>query len=400
MSAANPLQETIISQGNVHNYKGREMKTRLFTPGPVMVPEKVLLKMAEPVFHHRTPEYESLFADVCAKLKKVFATENDVFTLASSGTGAMETAVVNLLSRGDKAVTVRGGKFGERWYELCVAYGIEAIPLDVEWGAAVTPAQIRKVLDENPGVKAVFTTQSETSTGVITDLKAVGEVMKGYDAVLVSDAVSGLGAHELRPDDWGIDVVVSGSQKTLMLPPGLGFISVSPKAWKLVEKSTSPRYYWDLRKYKKSLDKKQNPFTPPVTLLVGLNESLDLILGEGLENMWKRHALVAKAMRAGAEALGLSIYPVNPSNVLTTIALPEGMDGGKLVKTLKKNGVYPAGGQDKLKGKIIRIGHIGYLDEYDVFAALSGLESSLREMGYSFTPGSSVQAAQAVLIER
>lgn len=374
------------------------MKTRLFTPGPVMVPGRVLLKMAEPIFHHRTPQYEELFADVSAKLKKVFMTEYDVFTLASSGTGAMETAVVNTLSRGDKAIAVRGGKFGERWFEICKAYGVDVIPLDVEWGRAVTAGQVKEALDANPGVKAVFTTQSETSTGVLTDLKAIGEVMRDYDAILVTDAVSGLGAHELRPDEWGVDVVVTGSQKTLMLPPGLGFISVSPNAWKLVESAGLPRYYWDLRKYKKSLDKKQNPFTPPVTLLVGLQASLDMLLAEGLENIWKRQALEARAMRAGVEALGLSLFPKDPSNVLSTISVPEGVDGGKLVKSLKKYGVFPAGGQDALKGKIVRIAHIGDLDEYDVLAALSGFEFALKENGFSFTPGSSLKAAQEALI--
>lgn len=383
----------------VTTIKGMYMKTRLFTPGPVMVPERVLLKMAEPIIHHRTPEYEALFADVSAKLKKLFVTEGDVFTLASSGTGAMETAVVNILSRGDKAIAVRGGKFGERWHDICVAYGIEAIPLDVPWGTAVTPAQLKKALDENPGVKAVFTTLSETSTGIVTDLKALGELMRNYDAVLVTDAVSGLGAHELRQDEWGIDVVVTGSQKTLMLPPGLGFISVSKAAWKMIEKSDLPKYYWDLRKYKKSLDKNQNPFTPPVTLLVGLQASLDMLLGEGLENVWKRHALVAKAMRAGIEALGLAIYPKNPSNVLTTISVPEGVEGGKLVKALKKYGVFPAGGQDSLKGKIVRIAHIGNLDEYDMLAALSGFEFALKETGFSFPAGSSLKAAQEVLLK-
>ncbi len=375
------------------------MKTRLFTPGPVMAPEKVMLKMAEPVFHHRTPEYETLFEDICRKLKQVFMSEGDVFTLASSGTGAMEAAVVNILSRGEKAIAVRGGKFGERWYEICTAYGIETVPLDVEWGRAVTPRQLKKALDDNPGVKAVFTTQSETSTGVLTDLKALGEVMKNYEAALVTDAVSGLGAHELRPDEWGVDIVAAGSQKTLMLPPGLGFIMISPRIWDRVEQANLPRYYWDLRKYKKSLDKRQNPFTPPVTLLVGLRESLDMILTEGLVQIWKRHELAARAMRAGVEALGLSIFPKDPSNVLTTIALPGGVDGGKLVKALKKNGIFPAGGQDQLKGKIIRIAHIGYLDKYDMLTALSGLELSLQELGYPFTPGCAVQAAQRILLE-
>ena len=373
------------------------MKTRLFSPGPVMVPEKVLLKMAEPVFHHRTPEYESLFSQINGKLRQLFMTDGDVFTLASSGTGAMETAVVNFLAKGDKAICVRGGKFGERWTEICTAYGIETINIDVEWGYAVKPDAIKAALDANPEVKAVFTTMSETSTGALTDMKAIGEMMRGYDAVLVTDAVSGLGAHELRQDDWGIDVVVSGSQKTIMLPPGLGFISVRKEAWKWVERADLPRYYWNLKKYKKSLDINQNPFTPPVTLLVGLNESLDLILGEGLENMWARHAKVATAMRAGVKAMGLDIFPTDYSNVLTAISIPEGLDGGKVVKALKKNGIFPAGGQAQLKGKIVRIAHIGYLDEYDVLTALAGFEYAMKEVGFSFTPGESLKAAQAIL---
>lgn len=373
------------------------MKTRLFSPGPVMVPEKVLLKMAEPVFHHRTPEYEGLFAQVNEKLRKLFMTGGDVFTLASSGTGAMEAAVVNFLAAGDKAICVRGGKFGERWAEICTAYGIETINIDVEWGHAVTPDAIKAALDANPGVKAVYTTMSETSTGVLTDMKAIGELMRGYDAVLVTDAVSGLGAHELRQDDWGIDVVVSGAQKTIMLPPGLGFISVRKDAWKWVERANLPRYYWNLKKYKKSLDINQNPFTPPVTLLVGLNESLDMILGEGLENMWARHKKVAEAMRAGVSAMGLKIFPVDYSNVLTAISIPEGLDGGKVVKALKKNGIFPAGGQAQLKGKIVRIAHIGYLDEYDVLTALAGFEYAMKEVGFAFTPGESLKAAQTVL---
>jgi len=374
------------------------MKTRLFSPGPVMVPEKVLLKMAEPVFHHRTPQYESLFAEVNGKLRKFFMTEGDVFTLASSGTGAMETAVVNVLAKGDKAITVRGGKFGERWDEICTAYGIDTVPIDIEWGYAVTADQIKKALDENPGVKAVFTTQSETSTGILTDLEAIGKVTREADVALITDAVSGLGAHELRPDDWGVDIVVSGSQKTIMLPPGLGFISVSKDSWKWIERSDLPKYYWDLKKYKKSLDKDQNPFTPPVTLLVGLNEALDILLGAGLENLWKKSAAMAEAMRAGVKAIGLDIFPKDYSNVLTAICVPESVDGGALVKALKKNGIFPAGGQAQLKGKIVRIAHIGNLDEYDVLTALSGLELSLKEVGYTFTPGESVKAAQQILV--
>ena len=374
------------------------MKTRLFSPGPVTVPDKALLKMAEPIFHHRTPEYEALFAEVSGKLKKLFMTEGDVYITASSGSGAMEAVVVNTLSPGDKAIAVRGGKFGERWYQICVAYGIETIPVDVEWGYAVKPQEIKKALDQNPVVKAVFTTQSETSTGIITDLKAIGEVMKDYDAALVTDAVSGLGVHEMRTDDWGIDFVVSGSQKSIMLPPGLGFIAVNPKAWPYIERSTLPKFYWDLKKYKKSLAQNQNPFTPPVSLIVGLNVTLDMILGEGLENLWKRTAKMASAMRAAAGAIGLDLFPKDYSNALTTIALPETLDGSALVKALKKNGIFPAGGQAHLKGKIIRIAHIGYMDEYDVLTAVAGLERSLKEVGHSFAPGAGLKAAQEVLI--
>lgn len=376
------------------------MKTRLFSPGPVMVPETVLLKMAEPIFHHRTPRYENLFGEVSEKLRKLFMTEGDVFVTASSGSGAMETAVVNTLSPGDKAVAVRGGKFGERWYELCVAYGIETIAIDVEWGHAVTPEQIKNAIDGNPGVKAVFTTMSETSTGILTDMKAIGAVVKQYDDIaLVTDAVSGLGVHELNQDEWGVDLVVSGSQKTIMLPPGLGFVSVAKDSWGIVERSTLPKYYWDLKKYKKSLASNQNPFTPPVSLIVGLNETLDIILGEGLENMWARHQRVGDAMRAGVKAMGLTIFPKDYSNVLTAINMPEGVNGGALVKALKANGIYPAGGQAQLKGKIIRIAHIGYLDDFDVLIALAGIEKSLKEIGFTgFTPGESVKAAQAVLV--
>jgi len=374
------------------------MKTRLFSPGPVMVPEKVLLKMAEPIFHHRTPQYETLFAEVNEKLKKFFMTDGDVFTLASSGTGAMETAVVNILAKGDKAITVRGGKFGERWDEICIAYGIETVPVDVEWGYAVTPAQIQKALDENPGVTAVFTTQSETSTGILTDLKAIGEVTKAAGVALITDAVSGLGAHELRPDDWGVDMIVSGSQKTIMLPPGLGFICVAKNAWDKIERSDLPKYYWDLKKYKKSIDKNQNPFTPPVTLIVGLNAALDILLENGMEALWARNEKVASAMRAGVKAIGLSVFPTDYSNVLTAVSLPESVDGGAIVKSLKKNGIFPAGGQAQLKGKIIRIAHIGNLDEFDVFSALSGIEMALKEVGFDFTPGESLKAAQEVLL--
>ena len=375
------------------------MKRRLFTPGPTTVPEHVLLKMAEPIIHHRSPEFGRMFRAVHEGLKYLFQTENEVLTLTASGTGAMEAAVVNLLSKGDRALVVRGGKFGERWGELCEAYGVEVAPIDVAWGEAVAPEAISERLKADPTLKAVFATQSETSTGVLNDIEEIGRIVRETKTLLVVDAITGIGAHRLLPDAWGVDVVVTGSQKGLMLPPGLAFISLSARAWKAVERSDLPKYYWDLTKAKKSLARDQNPYTPAVSLLVGLRASLDMIREEGIENVWARHARSAEATRAAVRAMGLELFAKRPSNVLTIVQLPQEIDGNQLVKAVDSYGFTVAGGQGPLARKVIRISHLGYTDDFDTLSVIAGLERALLDLGWDVEPGVGLAAAQRVFAE-
>jgi aspartate aminotransferase-like enzyme len=304
-------------------------KKYLFSPGPTMLPPEVLLKMAEPIMHHREPEFEKLFAEVREGLKYLFQTKNEVLVFTSSGTGAMEGAVSNILSKGDKALVVRGGKFGERWGEICKAYGIESIPIDVEWGKAVDPQKIEETLKSNPSIRAVYTQASETSTGVKHPIREIGEIVKrNENTVIVVDAITGIGVFDLPMDQWGLDVVVSGSQKALMLPPGLSFVALSDKAWKLAEQSNLPKFYFDFRKELKSTKKNQSSYTPGISLFVGLRKSLDMIRGEGLEAVFLRHQRLAEATRAAVRALGLELYaPDSPSNAVTAVKVPSGIDG-------------------------------------------------------------------------
>ena len=375
------------------------MKKRLFTPGPTPVPEEILLEMARPIIHHRTAEFRKINEEVERDLQELFQTKNPVVTLSSSGTGAMEAAVSNILSPGEKAIVVKGGKFGERFGEICTAYGIEVVAIDVEWGKAVEPESIRKILNSEKDIKAVFTTLCETSTGVLNDLEAIGKIVAEFpDTVLVVDAVSSLGAVSCRTDEWKLDVVITGSQKALMLPPGLAFLSISEKAGKKIESSKLPRYYFDLKKYRKSLDKFDFPFTPAVSLILGLKKSLSLIREEGLENVLKRHQILAEATRAAVEAVGLELLAEKPANALTAVKVPEGIDGNELTKVLKgKYGVNFAGGQAQLKGKIFRIAHLGYFDELDIILAISALEMTLSGMGYKFELGAGIKAAEEIL---
>jgi aspartate aminotransferase-like enzyme len=311
----------------------------------------------------------------------------------------MEAAVVNLLSSGDYALTIQGGKFGERWAEICKAYGINTDVIDVKWGSAVDPKVVQDRLKANPRIKAVFSTLCETSTGVVTDIEALGKAVKDSAAVLVVDAISGLGAIDLKTDAWGCDVVVSGSQKGLMLPPGLGFISVSPKAWKLIEAAKSPSYYFDLGKAKKALDKTDTPFTPAITLIVALNEALKMMRQDGLENIFARHKKMAEATRKAVGALGLELFAHPSSDVVTAVKVPEGLDGEKLVKTMRDSyGITIAGGQDELKGKVFRIAHMGFIEEFDIIAGISCLEKVLVQSGYKFQHGSGVKAAEEVFL--
>ncbi len=376
-------------------------KDYLLTPGPTPLPPQVSLAMAKPIIHHRTPQFQEILKEASAGLKWVFQTVNDVFIISSSGTGAMEAAVVNLLSAGDTALTVQGGKFGERWTELCQAYGIKAEVLDVEWGKAVSPDEIKERLKNNPQIKAVFATLCETSTGVDNDIQAIAAVVKETPAVLVVDAISGLGAVDLKPDAWGVDVVVAGSQKGLMLPPGLGFIAVSPKAWKLIEASKTGRYYLDLRKAKKALDKTDTPFTSSITLIIALNEALKMMQQDGLENIFKRHKVMAQATRAAVKALGLDLFaPTAASDGVTAACVPAGIDGEKMVKTMRDTyGVTIAGGQAELKGKVIRIAHMGFITESDIIMGITCLEKVLTQMGYKFALGAGVKAAEEVFLK-
>jgi len=376
-------------------------KNYLLTPGPTPLHPKVCEALSRPIIHHRTPQFQAILKEATEGLKYIFQTQNDVFIFASSGTGAMEAAVVNLCSPGDSVITVESGKFGERWTELCQAYGINTEVIKVEWGKAVNPNEILKKLKANLKIKAVFTTLCETSTGVVHNIKAIGEIVKDFPSVLVVDAISGLSAIDLKTDEWNCDVVVSGSQKGLMLPPGLGFISVSQKAWDLIKQAKSPRYYFDLIKAKKALDKVDTPFTPAISLIVALNESIRLIKEEGLDNVFKRHHLMAEATRKAIKAMGLELFSDADcaSDVVTAIKVPLGIDGEKLVKTMRDvYGVTIAGGQSELKGKIFRIAHMGYIDEFDIILCLSCLEKVLHQMGYKFNLGSGIKAAEEVFL--
>jgi len=376
-------------------------KNYLLTPGPTPLPPEVCQAMSRPIIHHRTPQFQAVLKEATEGLKYVFQTKNDIFILASSGTGAMEAAVANLLSPGELAITVEGGKFGERWTEICKSYAIIPEIIPAEWGKAVDPQEIAKRLKANPKIKAVFTTLCETSTGVTNDIQAIGQVVRDTDSVLVVDAISGLGAIELKTDDWGVDVVVSGSQKGLMLPPGLGFISVSSKAWAKVDDSKCPKYYFDLKKAKKAYDKTDTPFTPAISLIIALGESLKIIKADGLENVFNRHRKMAEATRLAVKALGLTLFaPTASSNVVTAVNAPAGIDGEKLVKTMRDNyGVTIAGGQEELKGRVFRIAHMGFIDEFDIIVGISCLEKVLAQMGYKFNIGSGVKTAEEVFLK-
>ncbi len=373
-------------------------KRYLMTPGPTPVPEDIMLEMARPIIHHRTAQFKEIIKSCEEGLKYVLGTQNDVVIFTSSGTGAMEAAVANFLSAKDKAICVIGGKFGERWSEICKAYGVEFINLKVTWGKAVDPTDIKNALEKNKNVKAVFTTQCETSTGALNDIQAIGKIVSKSGAILVVDAISSLGACEFKTDEWKVDVVVGGSQKGLMIPPGLSFCSVSEKAKKMIATSSLPKYYFDIKKALKSLEKNDTPYTPAVTLMIGLAKALNMIKEEGIEEVIKRHRRLANAVRQAMKALGLELLSASPADSVTAVEVPEGIDGEALVKSIKENrGVWFAGGQAQLKGKIFRIATLGFMGDFDVIISISALELALKEAGYEFRVGSGVSAALNVL---
>lgn len=351
------------------------MKKRyLLTPGPTPVPEEITKAMARPIIHHRTAEYREFTKAVNANLKKLFKTENNVLTFAASGTGAMEAAVCNTLSAGDTAVVVRGGKFGERFAEICDAYGVKVVPIDIEWGRAPEARVIEKALREHPEAKAVFTHLCETSTATVYDVKAIAAVVKKTEAILVIDAISGLGSDEFRMDEWGVDIAVGGSQKAFMMPPGLSFAAVSKKAWDMTGKSSLPKYYYDLKKYDKLIEKSDTPWTPAITLVIGLSKALSVITGEGVDKFIARHRSDAEFVRRSVKDLGLELFSASPSDAVTAIKITEGID----INALKAEGITFAGGQGALKGKIFRIAHMGGITRSDLEYAIKRLKGKIR----------------------
>ena len=377
-------------------------KYQLMAPGPTPVPSQVLLAMAQPIIHHRTPEYEAVFAEVRAGLKTLFRTEQDIISLACSGTGAMEAAVANLFSAGDTVVVVQAGKFGERWTEIARAYGLRPVEVTAPFGDTVAPERVAAALKAAPQARGVLAQHSETSTGVLHDVRGYAAVTRQTDALLLVDAVSSLGIAPLDMDAWGVDVVVAGSQKGLMLPPGLGFCALSARAWTRTASATLPRYYFDLAVERKFGQRNDVRFTPAVSLVIGLREVLRMLEAEGLPNVFRRHDRLARATRAGCEALGLELFAkATPSPAVTSVLAPRGIDGEAIVAAYSEaHNITIAGGQGEMKGRVFRLGHMGYAAEFDVIAALAALEQILADLGLPIDFGAAVRAAQKVFAEK
>ena len=377
-------------------------KKYLMTPGPTPVPAEVLLTQAAPMIHHRTPDFSAAFRQAIEGLKYVFDTTNDVLLFASSGTGVMEAAIANCFCPEDSVIVCRNGKFGDRQKQICEVYGLHVIDLAYEWTDVVDPADVATALEQNPGVRGVVVTQSETSSGVLNDVEAIGAIVREYpETVLIVDSITGIGAVPCKTDEWGLDVVMTGSQKGLMLPPGLAACTVSAKAWKAYERSTLPKFYFDWKKYAKNVEKDTTPFTPAVSLVLGLNVALRMIRDEGLENTIARHARLAEATRKGCEALGLALFAPEEGrgSAVTPVWVPEGIDGKAIVKTMKNTyGVTIAGGQDQYEGRIFRVGHLGYFGVFDIITTLAALEMTLATLGYEFERGSGIRAAESVFM--
>ena len=376
------------------------MKKYVFTPGPVPVPSEVLIEMAKPIIHHRTAEFEEIFAEVREGLKYIYDTKQEVLILAASGTGAMEASVANTLSTGDKVLVVNSGKFGERWGKICRAYGVEVQEIMVEWGKEVDPADIEKALNDDPSIKAVLTQASETSTGVKHPIKEIAEITNKRDGIIqIVDGITGVGVFEIEFDNWGIDVLVGGSQKAFMLPPGLSFAAMSEKAWKFYESSNLPKFYFDFKPALKNAEKNTTTFTPAVTLIVGLAAVLRIFTAEGRENMHKRHARLALATREAMKAIGLEPFVQDtPSSALTTVIAPPEIGAAKVIAGLRDEfGITIAGGQDQAKGKIFRISHIGDIGKTDTLSIIAAIESVLNQLGYKFDFGAATKKASEIL---
>jgi len=377
------------------------IKSYLLAPGPTPVPPEVLTALAKPVIHHRTPQFGAVLAKVQQGLRELFGTTEDVLILASSGTGAMEGSVTNLCSPGDEVIVVNGGKFGERWTKICQTYGVKVHEIRVEWGRAVVPQMVASALKEFPKARAVYMQASETSTCALHPVEKIAELTRHTDTLLVVDGITAVGVLPLPMDQLGIDVLVTGSQKALMLPPGLAFVALSPRAWAATEQAKLPRFYFDFKREKKGVAEKSTAWTPAISLINGLEVALDMMRAEGWDNLYARHDRCARATRAGVQALGLSLLaPESPSPAATAVYLPTNVDGSALFKYLRdKMQVTFAGGQDQLKGKIIRLSHLGYVGAFDVVVGLSALELALTHFGAKVDLGAGVGAAEKILGE-
>ena len=378
-------------------------KQYLMMPGPTPVPPSVYAAMSRPVGGHRTDEFARMHKRIVEKLKRVFQTQNDIFVITNSGTGALETAIANTVSAKDKVLALITGNFGERFANIARAYGAELLEVNFGYGKDVDLSVVEEKLRQNPDVKVVLATQNETSTGVCNDIAGIGALVARTPALLLVDGVSGVGAIEIKVDEWGIDMLCTASQKAFMLPPGLAMVSVSDKAWSVVNNNKAPRFYFSIPAFKKALDKWNTAYTPNVTLFYGLEAALEMMEAEGLDNVYTRHTLLARATRAAVKALGLRLLAEEryASNALTAVWGPEGIAADDLRKIIKnKYGVIFAGGQGEVKGKIIRIAHMGFADKMDVVIAISALEMGLAEAGWPVQLGAGIAAAQEVFLGR
>lgn len=376
-------------------------KDYIFTPGPTPVPPAVRLAQVNMV-HHRSADFGELLGRVLEGLKYVFQTRNEVILLTSSGTGAMEGSIANCFSTGDKVAVFSGGKFGERLVDISRYFGLDVIAIEYEWGDCADPEDLKRVLEENQDLKGVMLTHSETSTGAVNDVEAFGRIMAGTDALFLVDSISGLGAVDLRTDEWNVDLAMSGSQKGLMTPPGLAFVAVSDRAWNAIESATLPRYYFCFKAARAAQSKTppQTPYTPAITLVQALDEAIKMIREEGLDNIFERHHVLATATRAAVEALGLKFFASDRTraNVATSVWSPDGINSGDLVRMMRTQfGTFIAGGQGKMKGRIFRLGHVGYFDRFDILTQVSALEMALSRLGFEIELGSGVTAALKVL---
>jgi aspartate aminotransferase-like enzyme len=375
-------------------------KPYLLSPGPTPVPPEVCLAASLPLIHHRGPEFSALFTEVTEGLKYIFQTEQDVLTLTSSGSGAMEAAVVNLLDRGDRVLVMNAGKFGDRWGKICRAYSVEVEEIEAPWGAEIPKERLAEQLAAHPDTRAVFCTLSETSSGTVYDIEGFARMTAATDALLVVDGISGLGAMPCPMDDWGIDVLISGSQKSFMTPPGLAFIAFSSEAWGRVENARLPRFYFDALAARTGLKKQTSAWTPAISLIRQLHKALDIMRNIGLEGLFSHHRVMGEATRAGIHALGLELLSENPGNILTAVKTPVRLDGNRLVKIMQeKYKAHIAGAQAPHKGEFFRIGHLGFVGGFDIITALTALEMTLGEMGYDHKPGDSIRAAQSIIKE-